>query len=87
MKLSNGQVTAIEAATRAQSESELWMTLQNGRLTTQQKQHAIAESALMQNNYRHYINSMSPQISEIIQLGCLYDHIALIIWCLRTRNS
>ena len=36
---------------------------------TQQKQHAIAGSALTQNNIRHYINSMLPRISEIIQLG------------------
>lgn len=34
MKLSNSQVTAIEAATRAQSESELWVALRNGRLTS-----------------------------------------------------
>ena len=36
---------------------------------TQQKQHAIAGSALMQNNIRHYINSMLSRISEIIQFG------------------
>ena len=36
---------------------------------SQQKQHAIAGSALTQNNIRHYINSMLPRISEIIQLG------------------
>ena len=34
MKLSHSKVTAIEAATRAQSESELWMALRNGRLTS-----------------------------------------------------
>ena len=38
------------------------------RQLSQQKQHAIAGSALTQNNIRHYINSMLPWISEIIQL-------------------
>ena len=34
MKLSHSEVTAKEAATHAQSESELWMALRNGRLTS-----------------------------------------------------
>ena len=34
MKISYSQVTALEAATRAQSESELWVMLHNGRLTS-----------------------------------------------------
>ena len=32
-QLSNSQVEAIEAATRTQSDSELWIVLHNGRLT------------------------------------------------------
>ena len=34
MKISYSQATALEAATRAQSESELWVMLHNGRLTS-----------------------------------------------------
>jgi len=34
MQLSNSQVAALEVATRAQSDSELWMVLHNGRLTS-----------------------------------------------------
>ena len=34
MQLSNSQVAALEAATRAQSDSELWIVLHNGRLTS-----------------------------------------------------
>ena len=34
MKISYSQVTALEAATRAQSESELWVMQHNGRLTS-----------------------------------------------------
>ena len=34
MQLSNSQVEAIEAATRTQSDSELWIVLHNGRLTS-----------------------------------------------------
>ena len=34
MKLSYSQVAALEAATRAQSKSELWVILHNGRLTS-----------------------------------------------------
>ena len=38
---------------------------------TQQKQHAIAGSAITQNNIRHYIKPMPPRSSGIIQLGYL----------------
>ena len=34
MQLSNSQVAALEVATCAQSDSELWMVLHNGRLTS-----------------------------------------------------
>ena len=34
MKISYSQVTALEAATRAQSGSELWVMLHNGRFTS-----------------------------------------------------
>ena len=54
----------------------------------QQKQHAIAESALTQNNYRHYINSMSPRISEIIQLGRpLMNAVGHFMGCLDTKHT
>ena len=38
-------------------------------MQTQEKQHAIAGSALTENKIRHHIHSMSPRISGIIQLG------------------
>jgi len=34
MKLSSGEVSAIEAATHEQSGSALWQAIQNGRLTS-----------------------------------------------------
>ena len=49
--------------------SKLLLNSESWNHVTQQKQHAIAGSALTQNNIRYYINSMLPRISEIIQLG------------------
>ena len=59
MKLSHSKVRAIETATHAQSESELWMALRNGRFISSHfgeilRQHATTDSTRLVTDIMEY---------------------------------
>ena len=53
---------------------------------SQEKRPTIAGSATTENNIRHYIKAMAPQISTIIQLGYLpINAVGHFMACLNTK--